>query len=84
MENIKIQNLTFTYPNSEVPALNDVSLSVNAGEFVCICGKSGCGKTSLLRQLKPLIAPSGDRSGQIIIDGVEISKLTQKKQAQDY
>lgn len=83
MENIKIQNLTFTYPNSEVPALNDVSLIVNAGEFVCICGKSGCGKTSLLRQLKPLIAPSGNRSGQIIIDGVEISKLTQKKQAQD-
>lgn len=83
MENIKIQNLTFTYPNSEVPALNDVSLSVNAGEFVCICGKSGCGKTSLLRQLKPLIAPTGNRSGQIIIDGVEISKLTQKKQAQD-
>lgn len=83
MENIKIQNLTFTYPNSEVPALNDVSLSVNTGEFVCICGKSGCGKTSLLRQLKPLIAPSGNRSGQIIIDGVEISKLTQKKQAQD-
>ena len=53
MEIVTIKNLTFSYPKCETPALSDITLEVNAGEFLVICGRSGCGKTTLLRQLKP-------------------------------
>ena len=43
VEKIKIKNLIFSYPNSEKKALDDINLTVNQGEFVTICGKSGCG-----------------------------------------
>lgn len=42
VEKIKIKNLIFSYPNSEKKALDDINLTVNQGEFVTICGKSGC------------------------------------------
>ena len=60
---VAVQNLIFTYPEREQPALRDVTLTVKAGEFVVLCGPSGCGKTTLLRQLKPTLAPHGRLSG---------------------
>ena len=65
METYRIEHLTFTYPNREKPALCDVSLVVERGEFVTLCGSSGCGKTTLLRHLKPSAVPHGVRSGEI-------------------
>lgn len=65
MEIYKIENLNFTYPNKEAPALIDINLSIKQGEFVSICGRSGCGKTTLLRLLKPAISPHGKTSGNI-------------------
>lgn len=44
MECFKIENLTFSYPDSESPALCGVNMTVAGGEFVTLCGKSGCGK----------------------------------------
>lgn len=41
MSVLSIENLSYAYPNAETPALNDVSLSVNKGEFVVICGPTG-------------------------------------------
>ena len=52
MESFKIENLSFTYPNRTDKALDDIKFTVNQGEFVLLCGKSGCGKTTLLRLLK--------------------------------
>lgn len=49
-----------------VEALSDVSLSVRAGEFVCLIGPSGCGKTTLLRLVDGLTRPD---SGEIVVDG---------------
>ena len=45
----EIKNLTFTYPDAEKPAIENIHLSIEPGEFVVICGKSGCGKTTLMR-----------------------------------
>ncbi|MCZ7668357.1 MAG: hypothetical protein M5U34_14790 [Chloroflexi bacterium] len=41
---IDITGLSFTYPERETPALQDVSLHIDAGEFVLLAGESGCGK----------------------------------------
>ena len=69
---IEVQDLSVTFPSpsGEVAALSGVSLAVNQGEIVAICGPSGAGKTTLLRCLSMLQAPD---SGRILVDGEEIS-----------
>ncbi len=66
---IELRDVTFSYRGSNVNALNGVSLSVERGEFVVICGASGCGKTTLLRHLKPELAPYGNFYGDISVGG---------------
>ena len=79
----QIENLTFFYPEKQIPALNKVSVTVNSGEFVVLCGHSGCGKSTLLRQLKPLLSPHGRKTGEILFRGADISSLDQKSQSID-
>ena len=55
---MKQVSLVFPAPAGEQCVLQDVSLGVKPGEFVCIVGPSGCGKTSLLRILGGLLPPS--------------------------
>lgn len=70
-----VKDLSFSYTNGKKPALSDVSLSINEGSFVLLCGSTGGGKTTLLRMLKQLIAPSGEKSGEILYDGQDITKI---------
>lgn len=65
---IEVENLTTGYEPG-VPVLNDVSLSVRKGEFVCILGPSGCGKSTLLSTLSGLMTPM---EGSIRIDGHDL------------
>src|SRR4030066_1333505 len=60
-------DLSKKYGNLEV--VKEVSLAVNEGEFVCLVGKSGCGKTTLLFILSGLEKPT---KGQVILNGKEI------------
>ena len=46
METFAIRSLDFTYPNMKKKALDNIDLCINEGEFVVICGKSGCGKSA--------------------------------------
>lgn len=70
---IKTINLTKTYQlgKIDVPALVDVDLEIDTGEFVAIMGPSGSGKSTLLHQIGCLSTPT---SGQYFLDGIEITK----------
>ena len=66
-ENVKIhvENLTKKY--GDLLVLDDISFDIQKGEFVCVVGPTGCGKTTFLNLLSCLIEPT---QGQILIDGV--------------
>lgn len=81
MEIFSVKNLTFTYPNKARPALDMINLSIEAGEFIVICGQSGSGKSTLLRNLKPILAPHGKKSGSILFCGKDLDLLDQQMQA---
>ena len=72
MDTFTLRHLSFTYPGQTRPALSDVSLSVEQGAFLVVCGASGCGKTTLLRQLKPALSPHGRRDGEILFEGLPL------------
>lgn len=76
MECYKIENLNFKYPNNSENALCNINITINSGEFVLLCGKSGCGKTTLLRLLKHSLAPCGKKSGNIYFYKDKIDSLT--------
>ena len=65
MESYRVENLSFVYPKRENKALDNINITVNQGEFITLCGKSGCGKTTLLRLLKTSLSPYGKSSGKI-------------------
>ena len=81
MQTFTITDLSFTYPTESVPALQNVSLSIEAGSFTVLCGRSGCGKSTLLRQLKPILQPHGTQTGEILFEGKPLSSLSQRTQS---
>ncbi len=76
-----VENLSkvFNSVSGDVTALDNVSLTVNTGEFASIIGKSGSGKSTLLSMLGALDKPT---SGTIKVDDEDISKLSDKKQTE--
>ena len=80
MEILKVENLTKTYGSGEnlVHAVDDVSFSVEKGEFVAIVGASVSGKSTLLHLIGGVDRPT---SGKIFVDGNDISKMNDDKLA---
>ncbi len=74
------EELTFRYPEAPRDALRDVSVAIEPGQFVLVCGQSGCGKTTLLRQFKSALAPHGHQSGQVLFDGVPLADVPEREQ----
>jgi len=69
---IEFKNVTFSYPESEVPALKEVSFTINPGEHVGIIGRIGSGKSTIEKLILKLYDPD---EGSILIDGVDISQI---------
>jgi len=75
---VNLQNVTYKYPLTKIPALQNISLQVNQGEFVAIIGPNGAGKSTLCYALAGF-APhffKGEISGVVEVDGKESSKST--------
>ena len=70
---IEIKDVSFTYNQAEAPSLSHVSLSIREGECVLLCGKSGCGKTTMTRLLNGMIPDfyDGTLDGQIRVKGFD-------------
>ena len=83
MEILKIRNLSFSYPSKEEKALSNLSFSVHAGEFLVLCGQSGCGKTTLLRLLKKELSPNGTKEGEIFFEGRTLEELEDYRSASE-
>lgn len=68
--NIEFKNLTFYYPDSKIPALQNISFKVDKGQMIGILGRTGSGKSTLISLFDKLYPVS---KGQLFIDGVDIN-----------
>jgi ATP-binding cassette, subfamily B, bacterial len=71
-EGLRVRGLSFQYPHSQGPALQDIDLDVGPGEMVALVGSNGSGKTSLIKLLCRLYDPD---AGSITLDGVDLREM---------
>ncbi|MCL0094127.1 ATP-binding cassette domain-containing protein [Dehalococcoidia bacterium] len=64
---IKVENLVHRYDGDDVPVLRGINLEIKEGEYVAIIGPIGCGKTTLIKHLNALLAPT---EGNVWVDGM--------------
>ena len=69
---ITARHLTYTYPGTKIPALNNISFTIHPGETVAIVGPIGSGKTTLANALPRLL---DIESGQLFLDGKDVTQL---------
>jgi ATP-binding cassette subfamily B protein len=69
---ITFENVTFTYANSERPALEEVCVTIPAGSVVAVVGEYGSGKTTIVKLLEKMYRPD---SGRILIDGTDLAGI---------
>jgi len=69
---IEFVDVTFSYPNTDIPALKNASFVIKPGEHVAIIGRIGSGKSTIQKLLLGLYEPD---SGQILIDGIDINQI---------
>ena len=83
MAHFEIKDLTFSYASAMGRhSLENVSLTIEQGEFLVLCGKSGSGKSTLLRQLKTVLTPNGKRTGEILFRGVPLKQVPDREQSE--
>ena len=71
-EGIGLENVSFTYPGGERPALTNLKLTIRPGERVALVGENGAGKTTLIKLLLGLYRPT---AGRIVVDGVDLNEM---------
>lgn len=76
VNDIKISNITFTYPGEELPIINDFSLNITRNEKVAIIGPSGSGKSTILELV---LGDLTAQSGTVTIDNIDIAQLQDER-----
>ena len=81
---IEIKDLCYTYPQSDKPAIKNINLTIEQGEFILLTGPSGCGKTTFCRALNGLIPKfyNGEMTGQVIVNGLDTADHSTMELAQ--
>lgn len=76
MSFIEVENLKYKYPHAENLALDDLSFSIERGEFIGIIGENGAGKSTLSQAFMGLVPHfyKGAYGGKIVVDGIEVKK----------
>lgn len=69
---VELSNLTFGYPGSSKPVLEGLSLEARPGEFIALVGRSGCGKSTVMKMLLGMERPS---TGGIFYDGCDLASM---------
>ncbi|WDV44358.1 ABC transporter ATP-binding protein [Clostridiaceae bacterium M8S5] len=72
---ISLNNVTFTYPEGNIPVISNVNLKVELGETIAIVGENGAGKTTLVKLMMGLYVPT---NGSVLIGGEDTSKVSPK------
>lgn len=72
---LEFQGVSFQYPKEEKQVLQNVSFRIERGEFVLLCGASGCGKTTLLRHILKSQIPVGRGEGELLFEGQAIERM---------
>ena len=71
-QGIRLENVSFTYPGGDRPALANLDLTIRPGERVALVGENGAGKTTLIKLLLGLYRPT---EGRILVDGVDLKEV---------
>jgi ATP-binding cassette, subfamily B, bacterial len=71
-QGIRFEHVSFAYPGTDRPVLNDVNVQIEAGSVVAIVGENGAGKTTLVKLLCRLYQPT---SGRILVDALELGRM---------
>lgn len=72
---ISLENASFSYPNSENPAVKNASFTLKKGETIAIVGENGSGKSTLIRLITGMYLPA---HGKVTVSGYDTKELTQK------
>lgn len=73
---IKIKNVSFTYPESETPAIDNISLNIKRGSWTSIIGHNGSGKSTVIRLINGLLVPDEKGKPEIEVDGLKLNDDT--------
>ena len=73
---IKIKNVSFSYPESETPAIDNISFNVTRGSWTSIIGHNGSGKSTIIRLINGLLVPDESGDPLIEVDGIKLTDDT--------
>ncbi len=68
-DGLRFEHVSFTYPDAQTPALQDIDLHVRPGETLALVGSNGSGKTTLIKLLTRLYVPT---QGRVLLDGLDL------------